>query len=78
MSGPPHPPLALAKAFSPSGSGRIFPLFSKVMREGLSTDPGTRRLGSGLSGSIFSGPVACADLVKFYKSLKMELFLTPG
>jgi len=48
------------------------------MREGLSTDPGTRRLGSGLSGSIFSGPVACADLVKFYKSLKMELFLTPG
>jgi hypothetical protein len=33
------PPLALAKAFSRSGCGRIFPLFSRVMREGLSTGP---------------------------------------
>jgi hypothetical protein len=33
------PPLAPAKAFSRSGCGRIFPLFSRVMREGLSTGP---------------------------------------
>jgi hypothetical protein len=42
------PPLALAKAFFPSGCGRIFPLFSWVMREGLSTGPCARRPGSGL------------------------------
>ncbi len=29
---PPHPPISLAKAFSPSGCGRIFPLYSRVMR----------------------------------------------
>ena len=62
---PPAPPLALAKAFSRSGCGRIFPLFSRVMREGLSTGPCAGRLGSGLSGPIFSGPVACALLVNF-------------
>ena len=33
------------------------------MREGLSTDPGTRRSERGLSGPIFSGPDDCADLV---------------
>lgn len=59
------PPLARANAFSPSGSGRIFPLFSWVMRDGLSTGVGARRPGSGLSGSIFSGPDDCADLVNF-------------
>ena len=32
-----RPPLAPAKAFSRSGFGRIFPLFPRVMREGLST-----------------------------------------
>ena len=63
MSGPSPPPLALAKAFSRSGCGRIFPLFSRVMRVGLSTGPGARRPGSGLSGPIFSGPHDCADLV---------------
>lgn len=31
------PPLAPAKAFSRSGCGRIFPLFSRVMRVGLLT-----------------------------------------
>ena len=60
------PPLALAKAFSRSGCGRIFWLFSRVMLEWLTTDPGTRRLGSGLSGSIFSGPHDCADLVNYF------------
>ena len=59
------PPLALAKAFSRSGSGRIFPLYSRVMRVGLSTGPGAKRPGSGLSGPIFSGPVDCARLVNF-------------
>ena len=64
MSGPSPPPLALAKAFSRSGCGRIFPLFSRVMREGLSTGPSARRPESGLSGPIFSGPDDCADLVQ--------------
>ena len=65
MSGPSPPPLALAKAFSRSGCGRIFPLFSRVMREGLSTGAAAKSPGSGLSGPIFSGPVACGDLVNF-------------
>ncbi len=60
---PVSPPLAPTKAFSRSGCGRIFPLFSRVMRVGLSTGPGARRPGSGLSGPIFSGPHDCADLV---------------
>jgi hypothetical protein len=54
---PPHPPLALAKAFSRSGCGRIFPLFSRVMRVRLLTGPRAVRPRSGLSGPIFSGPV---------------------
>ncbi|MCC5961146.1 MAG: hypothetical protein JJU08_17585 [Rhodobacteraceae bacterium] len=33
------------------------------MREDLSTVPAARRHGSGLSGSIFSGPDDCTDLV---------------
>lgn len=36
---PPAPPLAPTKAFSRSGYGRIFSLFSKVMRERLCTGP---------------------------------------
>lgn len=60
---PVSPPLAPAKAFSPSGWGQIFPLFSRVMPEGLSTGSGTRWAGSGLSGAIFSGPDDCAGLV---------------
>lgn len=62
---PVSPPLALAKAFSRSGYGRIFSLFSRVMREGLSTAVGAGRPGSGLLGAIFSGPHDCADLVNF-------------
>ena len=65
MSGPSPPPLALAKAFSRSGRGRIFPLYSRVMRWRLSTGRLARRPRSVLSGSIFSGPVACALLVNF-------------
>jgi len=57
------PPLAPAKAFSRSGCGRIFPFYSGVMREGLSTGTAAKSPGSGLSGPIFSGPVACGDLV---------------
>jgi hypothetical protein len=53
------PPLALSKAFSRSGCRRIFPLFSRVMREGLSTALASGWPGSGLSGPVFSGPHDC-------------------
>ena len=56
-SGPPPPPLALAKAFSRSGGGRIFPLFSRVMRAGLLTGLRPEMRARVLSGPIFSGPV---------------------
>ncbi len=68
------PPLALAKAFSRSGCGRIFPLFSRVMREGLSTGPCARRPESVLSGPIFSGPHDCADLVNFLYGIEKGWF----
>ena len=45
---PPHPPLVPAKSFSPSRCGRIFPLFSRVMREVLSTGVGAMRSESAL------------------------------
>jgi hypothetical protein len=61
---PSPPPLAPVKAFSRSGCGRIFSLYWRVMREGLSTGPGTKRPGSGLLGPIFSGPDDCASLVQ--------------
>jgi hypothetical protein len=54
---PPPPPLAPAKAFSRSGGGRIFPLYSGVMREGLLTGPRAEGHTRILSGPIFSGPV---------------------
>ena len=60
---PPGPPLTLAKGVSRSGYGRIFQLFSRVMRESLFTGLGARRHGSVLSEPIFSGPIACALLV---------------
>ena len=63
MPDPFPPPLALAKAFYPSDCDRIFSLFSRVMRLGLSTSVGAMRHGSGLSGPILSGPDDCADLV---------------
>ena len=69
-----HPPLALAKAFSRSGCGRIFPLFSRVMRVGLSTGMGVRRPGSGLSRPIFSGPHDCADLVNSLQDSENKKF----
>jgi len=59
------PPLALEESFSRPGCGRIFPLYSRVMRGGLLTGVGAGIPGSVLSGLIFSGPVACADLVNF-------------
>ena len=62
-SDPSPPPLAPAKAFSRSGCGRIFPLFSRVMRERLSTAASAKRLGNGLSEPILSGPHDCASLV---------------
>ena len=61
---PVSPPLALAKSFSRSGCGRIFSLFSRVMRERLSTGPGARMGGSGLSGPIFSRADDYANLVR--------------
>ena len=42
-------------------------MFSRVMHEGLFTGPGAKRAQSVLYGLIFSGPVDCADLVKFHK-----------
>ena len=62
---PPLPPLALAKAFSRSSYGRIFPLFPGVVLVGLSTAPVSKMPRSCLSGPTFSGPHDCADLVKF-------------
>jgi len=41
-----------------------FPLYSKVMREELFTGSGARRAPCVPYGPIFSGPVACAELVK--------------
>lgn len=62
---PPAPPLAPAKAFSRSSCGRIFPLFSGVMRVRLLTGTFPIRSESVLSGPIFSRPVAFAVLVNF-------------
>ncbi len=76
MSGPFPPPLALAKAFSRSGCGRNFPLFSKVMRAGLSTGISVRWRGSVLSGLIFSRPIAYAALVQSSQSIENKLFST--
>ena len=60
---PVSPPLALEKLFSRSGCGQIFPLVLRVMRERLNTGTRAKRPRSVLFGSIFSGAVACADLV---------------
>ncbi len=69
------PPLAPAKAFSRSGSGQIFPLFSRVMRERLSTGSNARKLGSGLSGPMFSGPDDYADSVNLTHPPVFQPFL---
>ena len=68
------PPLALAKAFSRSGCGRIFPLFSRVMRAGLRTGLGVTRPETGLSGAIFPGPDDCANLVNFLQASAKKIF----
>jgi len=68
--GLPAPPLALAKAFSRSGSGRVFSLFSRVMRVGLSTGLCAMKAGSVLSGPVFSRPHDFADLVNFFQHLE--------
>ena len=65
MSGPSPPPLTLAKVFSQSGCGRIFPLFSGVMGVRLLTGAFPTGPESVLSGPIFSRPVAFAVLVNF-------------
>jgi len=57
------PPLAFAKAFSRSDRGSIFPLFSRVMRKGLSTGLPAMRSESDFSWPIFSGPAACVNMV---------------
>ncbi len=62
------PPLAPTKAFSRSGCGRIFPLFSGVMQDRLLTGTLPRRPESVLSAPIFSRPVACAVLVNRYQT----------
>ena len=68
------PPLALAKAFSRSSYGRIFPLFSRVMREGLLTGPRPKGRTRVLSGPIFSVPHDCADLVNSLQAFGVAMF----
>ena len=72
------PPLALEKRFSRLACGRIFPLYSRVMREGLSTGPGAKMAQSVLSGPIFSGPHDCADLVKFLQVSDIDQLFSTG
>ncbi len=57
--------LTLEKRFSRSDCGRIFPLYSRVMREGLFTNLRAKKPKSALSLPVFSEPVACSDLVNF-------------
>jgi hypothetical protein len=59
---PSPPPLASAKAFSRSGYGRIFPLFSRVMRKDCSPARVPGRPEAVSEGPIFSRPVDCASL----------------
>jgi hypothetical protein len=49
-------------------------LYSKVMREGLSTGPRAKRSGCGLSGRIFSGPHDCAILVNSLQATEKKPF----
>ena len=53
------PPLALEESFSPPGIGRIFSLFSRVMRDGLSTEPCAEMPEIVLSGPVFSEALNC-------------------
>lgn len=56
----------------------FFPLYSRVMREGLSTGPGAKMAQSVLSGPIFSGPHDCADLVKFLQVSDIDQLFSTG
>jgi hypothetical protein len=47
------------------------------MRVGLSTGPGTKRPGSGLSGPIFSGPDDCASLVNSSQDIEFTEVIFP-
>ncbi len=68
------PPLAPAKAFSRSGCDRIFPLFSRVMRVGLSTLPRVERpkrvLSARYSPKLMTAPFRCLG----FKALKWKDF----
>jgi hypothetical protein len=71
---PVSPPLALAKAFSPSGHGRNFSFFWRVIREELSTSLGDGRLRRVLSRryslDLMTAPIWCAA----YNKLKSHQF----
>ena len=71
---PPSPPFSLKKTFSRSGPGRIFPLFSRVMREGLLTGLRPEGRACVLSGPIFSGPHDCAILVNSLQPSNISRF----
>ena len=61
---PLSPPLALEKPFSRSDWGRIFPLFPRVMREGLNTAPasaGPEAFSPGrYSPDLMTAPIWCS------------------
>lgn len=63
---PPPPPLARRKEFSTSGCDRIFRLFSRVMRAGLSTGLCASWRERSLSGPVFSRPNDCANSVNSF------------
>ena len=69
------PPLALQESFSPSGYGRNFPLFSRVMRVGLSTGLSPRSFEGVLSGAEFSEAADFALLVRDLKWLILRDYL---
>ena len=73
---PVSPPLALEKAFSRTGCGRIFLSFKRGLRGRLSTDVGDQQpkyvLSGRLSPNLMTAPIWCG----FCKSLKKCDFVT--
>ena len=63
--------ITLAKAFSPSGCGRILPLFSRVMWEGLLTGPGADGSGIVLWGQYSPDLLTARDPVQSVTLLKL-------
>ena len=61
------PPLNLEERFSITGCGKNFPLFSRVMRVGLSTGLSPRTFEGVLSGAEFS---EAADFARLVRDLK--------